>query len=227
MEATATLISALAALFWPLIVLLLFWRFWPLVAELLRTAKTRRVTVKIAGQEFTLEDAAERQGASLSDLVAQVGTLEKRLDALTAASPIKPAAVPAPLISRVLWVDDNPDNNRLYIAQLEEVGISVDLATATSAALGKFESNPYDAVVSDMGRLEQGAYRDSAGLELVNALRTMDASVPIFIFCSREKARRFGDAAIQAGAADVTSSPTRILAKLGYDERKNARTDRR
>jgi len=226
MEATAKLVGAFAALLWPLIVLLLFWKFWPALVDIIATAKTRRLTVKLAGQEFTLEEAAERQGASVSDLLAQVGDLEKRVDALSAAAPAAAASPPTRRINRVLWVDDNPYNNRLYVAQLEEVGIAVDLATATSSALGKFEANAYDAVVSDMGRLEQGVYHDSAGVDLISELRKSGTKVPIFVFCSREKAQRFGEVALQAGATEVTSSPVRVLAGLGYGERKNVGSER-
>ena len=64
--------------------------------------------------------------------------------------------------ARLLWVDDNPDNNQPMVDLLHRFRVVVDTAMSTSEALTLARRHRYDVVVSDIAR--EGNKR--AGLEM-------------------------------------------------------------
>jgi CheY-like chemotaxis protein len=76
----------------------------------------------------------------------------------------------------VLWVDDRPDNNALFIDQLMTAGVRVDTARTTAEGLAFASGRDYGAVISDMGRREDGSYRTTAGLEQQPAIYALTSS---------------------------------------------------
>jgi PleD family two-component response regulator len=53
---------------------------------------------------------------------------------------------------KLLWVDDNPNNN-IYLRQsLEALGISIELAISTDEALSRLSFEHFDTIISDMAR---------------------------------------------------------------------------
>jgi CheY-like chemotaxis protein len=54
--------------------------------------------------------------------------------------------------TRILWVDDVPENNRNEIKMLHQLQADIDTATSTGEALEKISSQSYELVVSDMKR---------------------------------------------------------------------------
>ena len=54
--------------------------------------------------------------------------------------------------SRILWVDDRPQNNLYEVRALVALGIGVDQVTTTEAALTMLRNEQYDLVISDVGR---------------------------------------------------------------------------
>jgi CheY-like chemotaxis protein len=81
---------------------------------------------------------------------------------------------------RVLWVDDRPENNTAFAADLERRGIGVSVARSTSLALVLLERNKYMAVISDMGRAEG----TREGFHLLDAMRARGDDTPFYIFAS-------------------------------------------
>jgi len=79
MEELATILESIAALLWPLIVILLIIVFRPAVAALIESARSRKFSIKIGGQELTMEEANSQQQQLLADLQKQVGDLQKRI----------------------------------------------------------------------------------------------------------------------------------------------------
>jgi len=53
-----------------------------------------------------------------------------------------------------------------------------------------------------------------AGLELVKSIREMKEDIPVYIFTSPKQAEEMFDAAEDAGANQITGSPTILLALL-------------
>ncbi|WP_158846258.1 response regulator [Saccharothrix deserti] len=201
----AEMINAIATLLWPLVVLFLLFGFRSQLREVIKSAAKREVTLEIGGQTVSLGKLSEVQSEAIADLQKQLGELREQLGApdetvvVTTEQQVTPFAV--------LWVDDHPENNVLEIAQLRASGVRVDLARSTQEGLTQFERGRYRAVVTDMGRYENGAEVPDAGLQLVDAVRVLDPAVPVAVYSAGRTARTMTDDATSAGANLVTDSP--------------------
>jgi CheY-like chemotaxis protein len=109
---------------------------------------------------------------------------------------------------QVLWVDDNPWNNRREIALLEERGFDVTTRTSTEAALELLKADPnrFDVVLSDMGR---GLDR-TAGYTLLDAMRANKIETPFVIYAGSNDPKHDLEAK-QRGALGSTNAPSRLL----------------
>ena len=56
MEGIAGLINAIANLLWPLIMLVLIAQFTPAIRGIIESARSRRFTLKVGGQELTVDE---------------------------------------------------------------------------------------------------------------------------------------------------------------------------
>jgi CheY-like chemotaxis protein len=126
-------------------------------------------------------------------------------------APVPPMAPARRASPRILWVDDQPENNAVLIAGFRDAGVEVTTARSTASAMALLGDLPdrFSAVISDQGRVEDGTYRAEAGTDL---LRQMDAAgmrVPAAIFTTARGVRK-GQGAIEAGAEMVTDSGTEL-----------------
>lgn len=219
MEDATKLIESFSALLWPLIVIGFIIIFRPAIIGLIESAKSRKFTLKVGGQELTMEEASERQRTLITDLQSQVVELQK-----STGQPSRQSIVADdPFISElvhptILWVDDYPKNNSYFVELLAERGISTDLALSTEEGLAKFKSGQYISVISDMGRREDGKEKPEAGLDLLTQVRDVDSQMPFFIFCSGDGVRRAGAKAKQLGVSGITSSNVGLLRLLELDQ---------
>jgi CheY-like chemotaxis protein len=220
MEQIAKFMEAVSTLLWPLIVIVVIVVFRPAVSNLIESARSRKFTVKIGGQELTMDEAGEQQRSLIADLQSQLIDLRKRVDGNRFSS--KPSSSEINPVPRgpasILWVDDNPKNNSYFIDQLQELGIKVDLVPTTSKGLEMFARRRYSCVISDMGRKEDGKEKSDAGLDLLRAIRERDPNIPFVIFCSFDGVRRYGADAMLLGATGITASGTELIALLNLEE---------
>ena len=82
--------------------------------------------------------------------------------------------------SRILWVDDRPENNVYERQAFESQGMEFSLALSTDEALESLKTNKFAAIISDMGRKE-GAQE---GYVLLDKLRAMGDKTPFVIYGS-------------------------------------------
>lgn len=225
MEPIPSLLDAIASLMWPLLVLVVLIKFAPAVEAIIESAKSRKFTLKVGGQELSMDEVREQQSALISDLQNQVAGIKAMLgedaapadEAGPATSGIsggleeRLTAAPTEGPARVLWVDDEPKNNGLLIDRLTSGGAEVDLALSTADALKKLDGGAYRAVASDLGRREEGRFNGDAGLQLLKAVKEMNPTMPFVLFTSSRGAKRRGAEAESAGADLVTSSATDLL----------------
>ena len=68
MEPLAKLLSALASLAWPVIFVVLIFVFFDPLKKLIESARGRKFTIKVAGNELTMEEASEIQRQTVSDI---------------------------------------------------------------------------------------------------------------------------------------------------------------
>jgi CheY-like chemotaxis protein len=81
---------------------------------------------------------------------------------------------------RVLWVDDNPNNNIFERKALEAVGIEFTLSKTTADALNILSDRSFGAIISDMGRREGSL----EGYVLLDAIRARGDETPLFFYAS-------------------------------------------
>ncbi|MBU8977509.1 hypothetical protein JI752_015265 [Lysobacter sp. MMG2] len=120
LDSLAKLIAAAASFAWPVVFAVLLYKLYEPIRNLVDSARGRKFSIKVAGNELSMEEASEQQRQVMSDVQAKLAELEQRL----AASPVPVAAAapaPQPLTTgkRILWVDDNPRNNSFRSIKLE------------------------------------------------------------------------------------------------------------
>jgi CheY-like chemotaxis protein len=209
MESIAHLLTALASLAWPVAFAVMLFVFYEPIKKLIDSARGRKFTIKVAGNELTMEEASEQQRLIVSDIQLKLAELEKRLT-LNSHEPLTLASTPSRSSKHILWVDDRPKNNSFLVASLEERGAKVDIALSTEEGLEKFKSGQYDVVISDMARPEG----EKAGIDLAKKIRMLNPNTPFFIFCGNWAARNLKEESLQAGVTSITSSGTTLLSRL-------------
>ena len=111
---------------------------------------------------------------------------------------------------RVLIVEDDPDLNRQLVAAVTEAGYVVDAAADGEEGHFLGETEPYDAVVLDLG------LPGMDGLSVLEAWRREGRKMPVLILTARD---RWTDkvSGMDAGADDYVAKPfhmEEVLARL-------------
>jgi CheY-like chemotaxis protein len=215
----ASIIEAVASLLWPLLVAVIVWRLAPhipgLVAELRRGMRTRAFTVKVGAAELSVEEATEQLRRQVTDLQAHMAAqlAERGEVGGTAAAAAGPAAGQGR--ATVLWVDDRPQANALELAKLQDDGVGVLQARSTAEAMDVLSlRRGVRAIVTDLGRTEDGEFRAHAGLALLRRLREAELDQPAVVYTSPRGVEQDRQEALEAGAVVVTASPTELFAAL-------------
>ncbi|HEY9602462.1 MAG TPA: GUN4 domain-containing protein [Allocoleopsis sp.] len=114
---------------------------------------------------------------------------------------------------RILWVDDNPANIAYEITRLKEEGIEVTMALSTARAMQILVSGElsFNAIITDMGRTEEGEYRPHAGIVLIKAVRDASVNLPIFVYTTFKLYTRTINELIAAGGNGATRSAEQLL----------------
>lgn len=209
MEPTAKLIASLASLAWPVVFAILLYKLFDPIKNLVESARSRKFTLKVAGNELSMDEASEQQRLIISDLQAKVAEIEKRSN-VSPDSEVASEPELARSYKRILWVDDHPSNNSYLAATIEDRGASIVTVLSTNEALEVIEKQKFDFVISDMGRPEG----DHAGLDLIRKLKQLGIELPVYIFCGRWASNNLRSEAEAAGVAGITSSATTLLSML-------------
>lgn len=85
---------------------------------------------------------------------------------------------PLEVVGRILWVDDNPGNNRHETAYFENKTYGVYSALTTEDALTLLQLYNYDVVISDMGRGDDPL----AGMRLLETMREAGDDTPFILY---------------------------------------------
>lgn len=207
------LVDSLAALAWPLIAALVLWRIFPHLRAVLAS---RNFKIKIGEMELSVQEASEQLRAQIEDLQTKVAEL--RLGAPGPAAPAPAAALqaappPADVPRRLLWVDDEPADNAYEIARLRDDDVDVVEVTSTDEALRLLVSKrePFRAVITDMGRREEGSFRPRAGISLIEELRSVGLTVPVFVYTSARSLERARQEVLAAGGNGATASAVELF----------------
>ncbi|MEZ4455302.1 MAG: BTAD domain-containing putative transcriptional regulator [Gemmatimonadales bacterium] len=115
---------------------------------------------------------------------------------------------------RVLWVDDNPENNDVVISALRTRGVTVATAITTAEAIRLVGADRYDAVITDIGRYEEGEYVPGAGMDLLRRLRDLQPEVPALVCTSARSADAHRGEALSLGAREVFDDCAAVVAAV-------------
>lgn len=222
----ADILDAISKFTWPVMAAIVFWKLYP---SLRRIIESRGFTIKIGDMEISVQEAAEQLRKQVEDLQEKVSAL--RIDTGHAAA-VKVelresiASGKQPLMKHILWVDDHPQSNVYSVAKLRGMGVVVTEATSTAEALQIIESDRqrFSAIISDMGRLEGGVFRPTAGLDLINAVRTAGLRTPIFVFSAPSRTEGIRDNVLRAGGNGATASSIELFEMLSIVLKPNAST---
>jgi CheY-like chemotaxis protein len=169
--------------------------------------------VKAGGIEATISQkdqlqAAAWAGAAITKSSEAGGTEQTPISIETNVREIatalsQAAAVPKSIAgSRILWVDDRPQNNVYERKSLEALGIQFVLSESTEDALEKVRTQKVDLIISDMGRPPDSR----AGYTLLNELRKRGFTTPYVIYAGSNLPEHQAEA-VRNGALGSTNRP--------------------
>ncbi len=103
--------------------------------------------------------------------------------------------------ARILWIDDNPDNNASEIALFEDVGGEVDTTISTEEAKVMLSRARYDLILSDIGRGEEA----TAGIDFAKELARNPKSPPVIIYTVK------AEKTLPEGTFGITDRPDELV----------------
>jgi CheY-like chemotaxis protein len=212
----------LAVLIWPSIAIFVLFRFGSSLQDFV--VNLGELTLKVAGFEASAKRKAEAASALTAAVIShpELGTTPETAarDARAAFNIVTEIVTPQ-VIRRaekatVLWVDDNPDNNLHERAALEAVGIRFVLAKSTDEALDKIKNQPFNAIISDMGRPPDSR----AGYTLLDKLRASGNHTPFIVYAGSRAPEHIAEVK-RRGGIGCTNRPNElfemVLSALGRE----------
>ncbi len=244
MEEISTIISSIATILWPLIVLLILIIFRKGVQALIDSALGRKFTLKVGEMELSMDEFSKQQGDMIKDLQTRVNELQRQVENKTKTSAkdseelgfenrrvdirrsedshdteSKPNVKSVTLdidddINDILWVDDNPKNNAFLIDSLHYQDIKVSTAKDTKEALERFKNGAFDCVISDSCRHE-GKEFDNCQAGFELSSLIREINEDVPIYIYTDKVDEImKKKARHVGATAITSSPSELLKLL-------------
>ncbi|MET9019899.1 response regulator [Actinopolymorpha sp. NPDC004070] len=213
MKETTDFITAIAALVgalvWPALILFVIVRRRQGLAAFAGTL--REFSFKGMGIEASVSrqqiEAAVAVGAALMKPGAAPDLGDPSLAAAELADVLPSNRVQRALRGSVaLWVDDQPGNNHYERQALKALGITVNTANSTNAALDCLREKPVDVVISDMSRPEGSR----AGYDLLKEMRRRGDDTPFVIYAG-SRSERLNQEARSHGAVGSTNSPHELI----------------
>ena len=169
----------------------------------------KRLEAVDAIERFEVGDALERLVVkqTLPELGHEISTSDVRLMTGIPAEILREKLTPR----KVLWVDDNPDNNIWERQALESYGVEFVLAQNTDEAVQQWQDKgPFKAIISDMGRVGDA----QAGYTLLSVVKEAPIQVPYFIYTAASHEESLSHDAKVRGAQGLTSDPDALVAMV-------------
>jgi CheY-like chemotaxis protein len=213
-DGTLKLIDAttklLAVLVWPIVVIIILRRLGPALHKFI--LNMGEFSLKAPGG---FEATGKRQveaAAALAMATVTHSDSETAPEAVAGVAAQKVIEVATPQVIRrastatILWVDDRPDNNIHERQAFEALGIRFVLATSTEEALQKIAGQPFDAIISDMGRPPD----QRAGYTLLDKLRASGNQTTFIIYAGSRAPEHVAEAR-RRGALGCTNLPNELF----------------
>ena len=215
----AVIIPALA---WPFVVIIVALLFRKPITNLFSRDNMK---IKVGSLEVSFAEAAKIANEGMVDISGRLAKIEKFFDDATQKDITETdigfhknkdnsiefrGHKKSDKVKYLLWVDDYPSNNAFIIERLAQEGVDVTIKTSTKEALDSLIIKEFDAIISDLGRQENGRDNPIAGLEFVQMTRKKGIDTPIIIF-SGGRAKNMRHELIHAGAENATNSSVELF----------------
>jgi CheY-like chemotaxis protein len=202
-------IELINILIWPIVVVFILLIFKKPIGEFLSNLQKSKIKVDKEGVSLEF-DATKAEVVSMlgAASASQAGNDPKKVDwgeIAKTVNRLEEINVKKLYETKVLWVDDFPQNNLYERKSLEVLGIRFTLSSSTEDALEKLKSNEYDLIISDMGRGEN----KQAGFDLLKEAKKI-SKTPFIIYSFGVTTERIREAK-EKGAFGETSSPRELF----------------
>jgi CheY-like chemotaxis protein len=132
--------------------------------------------------------------------------IDQAREAAEAVADLTPTTFRIAQRARILWVDDQPDNNIFERQAFEELGMSFVLSSSTDDAFDKITTQHFDVIISDMSRPPD----HRAGYTLLDKLRRTGDNTPYIIYTGSRSPEQQAEAK-QHRATGSTNQSTELL----------------
>jgi CheY-like chemotaxis protein len=224
MEDFAKIISAVAQLAWPVLIFYCVWRFASGFRDFIfsvsegqlegfgmKGSLKRTVTQEVLSAERTKLESSPAQ----AQMKVGSGKSVRLVDLLTSAIPLRELRG-----RKVLWVDDEPDNNRHETKALISLGLAVSSVISTEEALRSLGESSFDVVITDMRRGDNVR----AGYELIDRLKHMNDWTPVIIYSSSNTVEE-EEEALSRGAFGSTAEAADLILLVANAVRSAGKSD--
>ena len=106
--------------------------------------------------------------------------------------------------TKILWVDDYPENNRNERRMFRQLKADIDIAKNSNEALEMLRYEIYDLVISDIARDDKD---DLDGLQFLSELRKTDDDTPVIFYIGVMEAGK----GVPEHASGITNRPDELL----------------
>ena len=211
LQLASTLVTLVTGLIWPVVLvacILIFRRPLGAFIENLSELSLKAAGVEASAKrgQVTAAAAVAAAEASRAERGTEGGSAQPELGDIAEVLPGRRAQRKMDG-SRVLWVDDQPQNNRYERQALEALGIRIDLSTETGSALEMAEEVPYRLIISDIRRPGDPL----AGYTLLDALSRRGKRIPVVFYAGSASHAHVAEARAR-GAVGQTASPRELVA---------------
>lgn len=109
--------------------------------------------------------------------------------------------------TKILWVDDRPQNIRQLQQSLQALGMTIRLAESTEDAMERLTRERFDLVISDMGRPND----PRAGYTLLKEMRNAGLDYPLIFYSAGGSLPENVRLALDKGASGSTNQGTELF----------------
>jgi CheY-like chemotaxis protein len=195
-----TLIETIPSILWFIFILVLFILFYKRIRDELLP---KLGSIKAAGVEFSfVENSIEA--------AIEFGEKSERWDIKVPEKDKKAALSRAKhhlntfRDTKILWVDDYPENNRNERRMFRQLKADIDIAKNSNEALEMLRYEIYDLVISDIARDDKD---DLDGLQFLSELRKTDPDTPVIFYVGVMEAGK----GVPEHAFGITNRPDELL----------------
>jgi len=194
------LIETIPSILWFIFILVLFILFYKRIRDELLP---RLGSIKAAGVEFSFVENSIDAAIEFGEKSAKWDVRVPEKDKKTALARAK-HHLDIIRNTRILWVDDYPENNRNERRMFRQLKADIDIARNSNEALEMLRCDIYDLAISDIARDDKD---DPDGLQFLSELRKTGDGTPVIFYVGVMEAGK----GVPEQAFGITNRPDELL----------------